>query len=139
MIDIDKIRLAFRGWLNTAGVDLDVFIWENRPSAVEEEDTIVEEFIETFAESTNTALDSVVYGMVTYYVMPKKGIGTVGTLVKQIGDVFQPSLRKGVAVDTTITVCVERCYAGTPTDFQSDTASRWRIPVRVEFRAYEND
>ena len=141
MINLEKIRLGFRGWMSTAGMDLDMLVPENySDSTAELQDVLIEELLESTMETTNTPADTILRGIATYVVAAKKGKGTdaAGDVLYDLKTVFDPDTRKDQTIDTDIRVQLEEVVQGRGSS-QGKRAKRWRIPLFVTFRAYRNN
>lgn len=136
MINNNKIKYWARNKLFAAGFDSSEFAWPNRTFDSSNADIYFIERMNIANETINASESNVKDGLLFYDVVGQKGVGDdiLDTSAQAIAQIFDPWNNKEQVIDASTKIDIDVATTGDPGDYEE---SRYLIPVRIEFRAYE--
>jgi hypothetical protein len=138
MISNNTIKYWFRGQLDSAGFDTtNDFAYGNRNFDSADKAVWYQERFTVVDEATNTnQSSSFKNGLMVYDVIVDRGAGddTQDTSAEALADVFDPLDNKEVQIEPLLKIDIDEATTGVPVPLGE---SRFQLPVRMAFRAYQ--
>lgn len=138
MISNNTIKKWFRQQLDAAGFDMyNDFAYGNRNFDSGDKVLWYKERFTVVDEATNTnQSSSFKNGLMFYDVVVDRGAGddTQDSSAEAIADIFDPLNNKEVQIEANLKIDIDEATTGVPTPLEE---SRFMLPVRMAFRAYQ--